>query len=117
MEYPFTYCQHPQRIKNSYTGEELVVPCGHCTACSMNKSARLAFQCDCEAKVSKYVIFVTLTYANTYIPRMRAFEKGSTPDGFGKYYDLFDVTTPRSRYDTCMSYIGRARYSVDLYKI
>lgn len=116
MEYPFTYCQHPQRIKNSYTGEELVVPCGHCTACSMNKSARLAFQCDCEAKVSKYVIFVTLTYANTYIPRMRAFEKGSTPDGFGKYYDLFDVTTPRSRYDTCMSYIGRARYSVDLYK-
>lgn len=116
MDYPFTYCLNPRKVHNPYIGEDLVVPCGKCTACSMNKSFRYAFQCDCEAKVSKYVYFITLTYANTYIPRMRAYEIFKTPSEFGRKYDLFDVTSPRSRYDTSLNYLGFADYSPDLYR-
>ena len=69
-EYPFVKCFNPQKIVNKYTGEELVVPCGHCPACSMTKSARLAFQCECERVSNKYCLLVTLTYANSFIPRI-----------------------------------------------
>lgn len=116
LEHPFTYCLDPQRIKNHYTGETLVVPCGHCTACSMRKSRRYSFQCDCEAKVSKYVVFVTLTYANTYVPRLRAYEAKEQSGGLTKVYDLFDVTTPRNRYDVSLNYLGSAHYHPDLYR-
>lgn len=116
LEHPFTYCLDPQRIKNPYTGETLVVPCGHCTACSMRKSTRYAFQCDCEAKVSKYVVFVTLTYANSYVPRLRAYPSKDTAGGTDRVYDLFDVTTPRNRYDTSLNYLGSAHYHPDLYR-
>lgn len=115
MDYPFSYCLHPKRIHNPYTSEDLVVPCGKCTACSMRKSSRYAFQCDCEAKVSKYVFFVTLTYANAYIPRMRAHILKRISSGSAAVYDLFDVTSPRSRTDNSLSYLGSVRYSPDLY--
>lgn len=115
-DHPFTYCEQPQRIKNPYTGETLVVPCGKCTACGIRKSSRYAFQCDCEAKMSKYCVFVTLTYANSYVPRLRAYPAKDAAGGVGKIYDLFDVTTPRSSKDTCLNYLGSAQYHPDLLK-
>ena len=69
-EYPFSYCLNPQRIVNPYNGETLVVPCGHCEACAQVKSSRYVFQLNCECEASMYNYFVTLTFANRFIPRM-----------------------------------------------
>ena len=69
-DYPFSYCLDPQRIINPYNGETLVVPCGHCEACAQIKSSRYVFQLNCECEASMYNYFVTLTFANRFIPRM-----------------------------------------------
>ena len=66
---PFYKCLNPQRIVNPYTDEAMTVPCGHCKACILAKNSRYAFQCDLESYSSKHTLFITLTYANRYIPR------------------------------------------------
>lgn len=109
-DYPFVKCLNPQKIVNKYTGEELVVPCGHCSACTMSKSARLAFQCECERVSNKYCLLVTLTYANSFIPRMRAFNIEKTADGMAYEYSMFDTTTPRDENDCSLGFLGKVRY-------
>lgn len=66
---PFN-CLNPKRITSPYTGEVMFVPCGKCKACTLHKNSRLAFQCDLEEQAHKYCVFITLTYANRFIPRM-----------------------------------------------
>ena len=66
---PTCRCLNPQRIVNPYTGQSMIVPCGHCKACVINKNMRMSFQCDLESMSNKYTVFITLTYANRYIPR------------------------------------------------
>ena len=66
---PICRCQHPKRIVNPYTNQSLIVPCGHCRACSLNRSNRLSLQCDLESVSHKHCLFVTLTYSNRFIPR------------------------------------------------
>lgn len=68
-DYPFTSCLHPRRVVNVYTQEPLIVPCGQCAACAQNKASRYVFQLNCEATTSRLVYFVTLTFANSFIPR------------------------------------------------
>lgn len=114
-DYPFTKCLNPQRIINKYTGEQLVVPCGHCAACNQRKSARYAFQADCERVCNKYCLFVTLTYANSFVPRMRAFNIEKTSDEFGYEYSMFDVTTPRNETDFSLGFLGKVRYDAPRY--
>lgn len=114
-EYPFVKCFNPQKIVNKYTGEELVVPCGHCSACSMSKSARMAFQCECERVSNRYALLVTLTYANSFVPRMRAFNVEKTRDGMSYQYTMFDVTTPRTPDDFSLGYLGKVVYDAPRY--
>ena len=61
---PFCKCLHPKKIVNPYTNESMVVPCGHCQACTLAKNSRYAFQCDLESYTAKHTLFITLTYAN-----------------------------------------------------
>lgn len=72
--YPFTYCLNPRRITNPYTYETMVVPCLHCAACEQKKASRYIFQIDCEAETALASFLVTLTYANSYIPRAYVYE-------------------------------------------
>lgn len=72
-------CLHPKRIVNPYTHEKLVVPCGHCRACALKRNQHLAFLCDLEAQSHKYCVFITLTYANRYIPRAQLVDSLTTP--------------------------------------
>lgn len=69
-DYPFTRCLDPKRIYNPYLKDFLIVPCGHCRACQSAKGSRYKLQIQLEAKTHRYCIFGTLTYANTYIPRL-----------------------------------------------
>lgn len=69
-DYPYIRCLEPKRIYNPYLREYLIVPCGHCRACQVAKGSRYKLQIQLEAKAHKYCVFLTLTYANTYIPRL-----------------------------------------------
>ena len=77
-----TQCLNPKRVMNPYTGQTLVVPCGHCKACALNKSQHLSLLCDLEAQSHKYCVFVTLTYANRFIPRAQLVD---SVDGICEY--------------------------------
>lgn len=71
MKYPFTKCMNPQKIRNPHTGDWLKVACGKCEACLNSKSSLQTMKCKLESIVHKYCIFVTLTYDNENIPRIR----------------------------------------------
>ena len=86
---PFCKCLNPQRIVNPYTNEAMTVPCGHCKACILAKNSRYAFQCDLESYSSKHTLFITLTYANRFIPRAQFVDSMERPYG----HDLVDVET------------------------
>jgi hypothetical protein len=64
----FSMCQHQVQTKNPYTGELIMVPCGTCPACRFNKSILSQNKVHAQSLVSRHVYFVTLTYAQRYIP-------------------------------------------------
>lgn len=65
-------CLNPQKIRNKATGELMLVPCGHCIACLLQKSSRSTLKCKLESASHKYTYFVTLTYNNENIPLCHA---------------------------------------------
>lgn len=100
-------CTDPKRVLNPYTNQLLTVPCGKCRACHLHKNTRLAFQCDLESYSNKYTVFITLTYANRFIPRAQFKPSNTVPFG----HDVFDKQTGE--------YYGEADYNeagVDLLK-
>ena len=94
---PFCKCLYPRRILNPYTHEFMTVPCGHCEACVLAKNSRYAFQCDLESYACKYTVFVTLTYANNYLPIATPVPYPVDPAddyaGVFKKYSLIDFET------------------------
>lgn len=68
--YPFVKCLHPKRIRNPYTGDIVIAPCGHCKACALQRSAMHSLKCKLESKYSRFVEFVTLTYSDEFVPKM-----------------------------------------------
>jgi hypothetical protein len=90
-ETPFVYCLRPKRIINPFTKEPLVVPCGHCSACASIKASRYAEQCTLEGLTSAKVYFVTLTYANSYIPR--AVSRLTKQTRNFSFYEIYDHDT------------------------
>lgn len=69
VKYPFTKCLNPSKIHNPYTKEWIVVPCGHCLACSQQKDLLSTLKCKLESLSHRYCMFVTLTYAPEYVPQ------------------------------------------------
>lgn len=86
---PYCKCLHPKRIVNPYTHEVMIVSCGTCEACNLAKNSRYAFQCELESMCSKYVLFVTLTYSDRFIPRANIVDNFTRPFGL----DLVDKDT------------------------
>lgn len=66
---PICKCLAPKRVINPYTNKVMIVPCGHCVACSLNKSQHYVQLLQMEASYTKYCVFVTLTYAPAYLPK------------------------------------------------
>ena len=64
-------CLHPKYIMNPYTHERMLVGCGKCSACVARKATRYVHQIELESQYSHSVLFVTLTFANSFIPRLR----------------------------------------------
>lgn len=71
MEYNFIKCLRPQRIRNKYTGEIIITPCGRCEACRLKQAYTRTLKCNLESLSHKYQYFVTLTYDNDSVPTIK----------------------------------------------
>lgn len=65
-------CSHRVSIQDKTTGGMLLVPCGRCIACRLNKSRGWAIRIMHEVKVSKVSCFVTLTYSDEFLPKNKS---------------------------------------------
>lgn len=70
---PFS-CLNPRYVTNPYTGDRLLVGCGKCVACAARKATRYEHQIEMEALYSYKSLFITLTFANKYIPKIKLVE-------------------------------------------
>lgn len=97
-------CKHPIVVRNKYTGEEISVPCGRCSACTNNRAFALITRCDLESQSHRYSVFATLTYADYDVPqlvRLRSCDC-SHPNELtyidgetGEFIDFFDSSIKR----------------------
>lgn len=65
-------CYSPIRVKMPNGGIQKV-PCGKCLACLNKKANRYKTLCMEEAQQYRYIMFVTLTYKNEFVPRANVF--------------------------------------------
>lgn len=65
-----TRCQHPRTVVNKYTHEPVVVSCGHCPSCILRRSAVQTNLLTTYSAQFRYVYFVTLTYAPSFLPTL-----------------------------------------------
>lgn len=82
MNYPYTRCLNPRLITNPYNNVDMYVPCGECEVCAMMKSSFNTLKVQLENKSHHDCRFVTLTYSNTYIPRMRLVDNDIDDDKY-----------------------------------
>lgn len=61
-------CTHLRRIRNKYTGKDLIVKCGHCKACLQEKANMRANRIRAEVDSDHIFLFVTLTYDRMSCP-------------------------------------------------
>ena len=80
-------CDHP--LKVSHNGVATYVPCGKCDACRLSASASVVRRIKSHALRYRYCYFVTLTYANEYLPKLSCSFTGESVKGKnGKEYRL-----------------------------
>lgn len=92
-EYPFVRCLNPRKVRNPYTGDYLTVGCGKCRACQCNKASKYKLQLQLECKSHKYNTFVTLTFANQYVPRLVVTPIVDMTWGLVRDYEVYDKST------------------------
>lgn len=63
------HCEHPKWIRTK-SGEKMLVSCGKCKSCLVDKQRSKALPCSKQEELSKYCMFVTLTYSDDNIPRV-----------------------------------------------
>lgn len=78
MDYPFIKCLNPVKIVNQHNYEPLVVGCGKCAACRLQKSSLRTLKCKLESQTHRWSYFITLTFAPNFIPRMNVMIDDST---------------------------------------
>ena len=62
-------CTHKKLVRNQYTGQTLLVPCGKCEACKQAKANRQTNRINNEVSCGDVLTFmVTLTYDERFIP-------------------------------------------------
>ena len=65
-----TRCQHPRTVVNKYTHEPVVVSCGCCPSCVLRRSAVQTNLLTTYSAQFRYIYFVTLTYAPSFLPTL-----------------------------------------------
>lgn len=93
-------CLYPQRVFNKYTHLYEYVPCGKCESCRNLHTSAWVRRLNDESKCWKYCYFVTLTYADKYLPRFDYTSEQSlfcsSSDEFYSYEDVSSYLDSRS---------------------
>lgn len=63
-----SHCENPMVVRNRFTGEDILVGCGHCAYCISRQSSINSIRIAKSASKWKYCYFVTLTYDNEHMP-------------------------------------------------
>lgn len=63
-----SHCENPMVVRNRFTGEDILVGCGHCAYCLSRQSSINSIRIAKSASKWKYCYFVTLTYDNEHMP-------------------------------------------------
>lgn len=84
------HCEHPKWIRTK-SGEKMLVSCGKCKSCLVDKQRAKALPCSKQEELSKYCMFVTLTYSDDNVP-MVCPNYTYSADGrqLVEYYDIND---------------------------
>lgn len=85
-------CVKPIEVRNKYTGDTIIVPCGKCEACRLRKGNSYATQLAYEEANHRYTYFVTLTYHDLCIPQMSIVLDRDKPGYYCRIYDSVDDT-------------------------
>lgn len=129
-------CLHPLKIRDQYTGEERLVPCGQCEACLSARSRSLMQRLDAEKQSWKHCTFFTLTYSPVHRPILKVLDSsGYLTDNTPKRvhpilgsmlfnrFDEYEKLRNISRYDieesekfvkTCLDQYGGVPYVCSL---
>lgn len=94
-------CEHPKTIRTK-DGRSMVVSCGHCLSCIVQKAHSKSNVCAQQEKISRYTFFVTLTYNKENIPcayPVYLYDEGRRK----QYIELYDEETGE--------YLGSSYYS------
>lgn len=84
-------CEHPKVITTK-DNRRMVVSCGKCRSCLIQKMRSKAVVCAEQEKLSKYCFFVTLTYDRYNVPKMFPLFLKDTAKG-RQYVELYDEET------------------------
>ena len=80
-------CVYQRYIKNPYTGKDVYVKCGHCNACLQEKASKRTSRIRNNVSFGQTALFVTLTYANIFVPYVRRSELKSLEFSVPVYRD------------------------------
>lgn len=61
------HCEHPKQIVTK-SGERMVVSCGKCKACLVDRASQRAVPCVKQEEQSRYTMFVTLSFNQDSVP-------------------------------------------------
>ena len=83
-------CLHPVKVYpfgKDY--DPIMVPCGKCLSCRAIKRSNWAKRLEAESLDHRYVIFLTLTYSDSMVPKVVKTEDGNLVDPVtGEYFDI-----------------------------
>lgn len=86
---PNQNCLHPIVVKSN--GARILVPCGKCALCRLNRTNVLRQLCNLESLAHGYQYFITLTYSEEYVPRFfysREVTREAWNKGFNASFEL-----------------------------
>lgn len=69
-------CLHGRNVYNKYTGQMMYQSCGKCEACLSRLASARSIKVGVQASLSKYVMFVTLTYDTYHVPKCKIYSNG-----------------------------------------
>ena len=96
-------CINKRWIKNAYTGKKLLVKCGRCPACLVEKAHHRAGRIKNNVYPNQVSLFCTLTYANECMPYVKLQDLIDKKDKLSVYRDT-DVRRVRVSGDYEMRY-------------
>lgn len=98
-------CEHPNLIRNPYTGQSMSVPCGKCPTCLRRRATSWVDRLEVERRCHPYTIFFTLTYSEEFCPKYHIHGQNLIDHSTGEL-----VHIPNDFYEESKDYLEKRDY-------